>query len=427
MAGKADVQEHLSIRRNTLNDFFAEWAEPNLDGDDRTDLVERYCKHLRIGEVRRPTPTSVYVAADDIDPKRPHLLVLGRHDVNDLRATRPLPSGPGLSGPGVASRVGPTISFTEGFLAAQELTTDPPVNMSILSLGEGDTFDSVSPTLFLGHVTAIVVTSAVSWNATHPVITTGSRGELVAELSLAGGGAIDDYLTSGALRNPLTTMMQILGELRDNRGRIVIPGFYDRAQAPDAALRNAWLLNDHDPNAWTVGLGAAAPTSRLSSLERASLWPGASVLAVESADADGRTTPSRVSATLALYLVPDQRHAETEAALRSWFLERAPTDLAPQVNVQVAARPYRAATDSAVVAAQTRAAYRLYGRKPVLVPAGGPSGSGEIAFRAGAPVSFAGIAPPSLGYGSTSESVPWEQFDAAVALAAETLLQLRRS
>lgn len=299
--------------------------------------------------------------------------------------------------------------------------------MSILSLGEGDTFSSIAPTLFLGHIDAVVVTSAANWDASYPTITTGSRGELVAQLSLSGGANIDDYLTSGALRNPLTTMMQILGELRDDRGRIVLPGFYERAQAPDPAVRSAWSVEDFDANAWTNDLGAPAPTERLSSLERASLWPGVSVLAVNSADSDGRNTPSSATAVLALYLVPDQRHAEVEAALRTWFIEQAPDDLLPQVAIQAASRPYRAAPDSAVVAAQARAAYRLHGRRPVLVPAGGPAGSGEVAFGAGAPVAFAGMAPPSVGYGTVSELVPWEQFDAAVAMAAETLLQLRRT
>lgn len=427
MAGKADVQEHLIVRRNTLNDFFADWAEPTLDGDSRADLVERYCKHLRIGEVRRPSARTVYVAADNLGSSSPHVLVLGRHDVDDLRAPQPQPAVPGLSGPGVASRVGPTIGFAEGFLAAQTVTNEPPITMSILSLGEGDTFSSIAPALFLGHIDAVIITSAANWNATHPTITTGCRGELVAELSLSGGVGADDFLTSGALRNPLTTMMQILGELRDERGRIDLPGFYDRAQAPDPALRSAWLANDHDPNAWARGLGAAAPTGRLSSLERASLWPGVSVLSVEAVDADGFATPSSVKAALALYLVPDQRHAEAEAALRKWFLDRSPSDLSPHINVRNASRPYRAAPDSAVVAAQARAAYRLYGRKPVLVPAGGPSGSGEVAFATGAPVAFAGMAPPSLGYGTSAEAVPWEQFDAAVEMAAETLLQLRRT
>jgi len=428
VAGKADAHNHLRRRRYALRGLFGDWNQSGLDSDDRTNLIEQYCKDLNIGKTQRPTPSSVYLSADDIDNKRPHILVLGRHDIGDLQE-QVLPEGTDdlIAGPGVSSRLAATIAFTEGFLAAQTVTEEAPVNVSVLSLGETDTFAAVAPTLFLGHIDAVVVTSAVDWDPEHPTITTGCRGRVVAELSLTSDAAVDDFMTSGALRNPLSTMMQMLGELRDAKGRIALDGFYDRAQAPDSDLRDAWDRDGHDPNAWASTLDAQAPTGRLSSLERASLWPGVSVLSVEAPDADGAATPHHVKARVAFYLVPDQRHVETAAALRDWFTERAPSSLSPHISVVAESRPYRAAADSPVLQAQSRAAYRLFGRKPILVPAGGPPGSGEVAFAARVPVAFAGIADPTHEFGTTGETLSWGRFEMAVAFAAETLLQLRRS
>ena len=92
-----------------------------------------------------------------------------------------------------------------------------------------------------------------------------------------------------------------------------------------------------------------------------------------------------------------------------------------------AARPYRADHESVVIQAQSRAAYRLYGRYPVSVSAGGPPGSGELCFAAGVPVGFAGIAQPTRGTLTLDERLPRVEFDAGVAMAAETCLQLRRT
>lgn len=391
-------------------------------------MIEQYFKESECGEIRRlGTGNTIHVRSSARSSQRLKVLVLGRHDVADLGGATPGAASAGSSiGPGLASRLGPTVAFSEGFQAARTLTVEDPVNIEFLSLGHGDTFADVATSVFTGNVDAVYLTNATQWSPEHPTITVGARGQLVADLTLAAGAPINDFAVSGATRNPLTKMTQLLGELRDARGRIVLPGFYERAKAPDSGVRTALTADDHDANAWADALNIAKPAGGLSSLERASLWPGVSVLSIASDVNDGATAPGTVTATIAIYLVPDQRHVEVERALRSWFLANAPKDLHPSMKLTSSSRPFRSAPDSLPVQAQARAAFRLFGRHPVLVPAGGAAGAGETAFALGTPVGFAGIARPSSSTGTVAEALSWADFDRGVAMAAETSLQLRR-
>ncbi len=429
MAGKADVQTHLNLRRPSIEGLFSDWSASDLSSGDRLDVIESYFKASEIGEIQRAASgNSIHVSPTGIDAKRANIMIVGRHDVADLsEGSAAVTTGGALVGPGVASRLGPTVAFAEGFLAARSLTVNGPINASFVSLGPGDSLSDVTAALFTGNLDAVYLTDAVSWNPHHPTITVGSRGRLVVELHLDAGQPSNDFITAGAVRNPLAKMTQILGAIRNERGQIAVPGFYDRALTPDPELRAALADDDYNANEWSEHLGVARFNSGLSTLERASLWPGASVLGLEAAPQDGSRMPTSVKATLALYMVPDQRHAEIERSLRTWFINQAPAELHPSMKVLASSRPWRCDPDSLPVAAQARAAFQLHGRHPVPVAAGGPSGAGEVAFAVGVPIGFAGIARPSTSWGTQAESLSWTHFDAGVALAAETCLQLRRA
>jgi len=437
VAGKADVTVHLNSRRAVLQSLFSDW-DTDLGADERADLVQAYFKEASLGQTQRVgSGHSIYVAPTSESAGRAAVLVIGRHDVDDLRAgvtgagVTGATANASLVGPGLASRLGPTVAFGEGVQAAHDLTGQDQVNVSFLSLGDGDQIADLAAILPDTRpdtrLDAVYLTNATCWSPHHPTITTGTRGRLVVQLTLRSGAGFDDFLGSGALRNPLSKLTQLVASLRDERGRISLPGFYDRAHAPDDGARSALTTDGHNPDAWAEHVGVARFAGRLSSLERAALWPGVSLIDIATDTHDGSRSPSTVTATVAFYLVPDQRHSEVEASVRSWFQQAAPSELHPSFRTVASTRPFCAEPESLPVAAQARAAYRVHGRHPVLIPAGGAPGSGELAFIVGAPVGFAGVSPPSQSFGTWAESLPWAQFDAAVALASETCLQLRRA
>lgn len=428
MAGRSDVQNHLAQRRFGIAESFEAWADPACSDEGRTDILDNHFTVAKLGEVRRIGNNSVFCNAGSSGNYKT-VLVVGRHDLDGLSmgADALVDDSNVLQGPAAGSRFGPTIAFAEGVLAASTASNDEPMNVSFLSLGAGDTFAQVASALFLGHIDAVVMTNAVAWSNDHTAITTGARGQLVAELTLTAGQSPNDFVSSGAFRNPLSKLTQILGALRDDRGRIALPGFYSRAQRPDEERRQSFAEHGDLASSWAANMGTVRPAGDLSSLERASLWPGVSVLACGGDQTDGFAMPGSASATIGFYLIPDQRHAEVESALREWFLEQAPPDLNPTIKLISSSRPYRSPSDSVLVTSQTRAARALGARKTLLVPGGGPSGAGEMAYALGAPVAFAGLISPENGFGTTSESLPRHRFESGIAMAAETVLQLRKA
>lgn len=426
MAGRADIQTHLANRRDALAATFATWAQPTLTASERAAIVESYFHEANIGSPQRVGTASVLVKARRTDVRLPTVLVLGRHQVADLAPRRVEHTGD-FTGPGLARRLGATLAFCEGMQAARAVTTEEPLNITYLSVGDGDTYDTALSHVFTGNLDAVFFTDALHWAADQPVVTAGCRGQVRAEITLTAGSDIADYDVSGALRNPLTKMMQLLGSLRDERGRIVLSDFYSRANRPDPAVVDLLGSAGIDGNSWTRPVSISAFGGSRTSLERAAMWPGVSVLAIETSVADGVSAPGVVRATIGIYLVPDQRHAEVERSLRAWLDSSAPADLHPQLRVLQSARPFRADPNGLPVAAQGRAAARLFRSDPLLIPAGGASGSGELAYRFDVPVAYAGLAAPSESIGTTAEHLRWKDFDSCVERATETALEMRRT
>lgn len=433
MAGRADVPTHLDVRRTILDSLFDRWADPDLSAAERADIIQDHFDDLGLGKIERVgAGNSVYTEPEHPEAGRANVLVIGRHDVEDLAPGDPASGTAGaaaqglVTGPGVAGRLGPTIAFAEGAAAARELVGSGPLNLRFVSLGEGDRLTDVADIAPTAPVDCVIITNAVTFSPTHPTLSVGSRGQLTVQLRLDAGAAVDDFTTAGAFRNPLSKMMQVLGSLRSPTGRIALPGFYDRAFPPDTRVRSSMYDADHDPDAWADELSIARPEGGVSGLERVSMWPGVSALSMEHDTGGMGRAPRSVTATVAFYLVPDQRPIEIEQSIRQWFLDATPDELRPTVTILASHRPWRSDPDARPTVAQRLAALRVFGREPISVPAGGPPGAGEVAFALDAPLLFAGIAAPSRSFGTYHETMTRSTFDAGVELAAETCLQLRR-
>lgn len=428
MSAKADVTGYLDRRAPKIAGAIAAWTDSDETAGPRSAVVESYFENANLGDTQRIGANSLYVERCRAPEGAPTVLVIGNHDTSDLvpGISGPAHAEAGYVGAGVGSRFGPSVAFLEGFKASLEGGLEEPINFKMLSVGQDERLDTNLGSIATDDIDAVFFTNAISWDPLYPTITTGARGRLLAEITITAGRAVNDVVFAGAVRNPLNRLSALLGSLRDDKGKIAIPGFYHRAQPPNAEIRSQMRRDDFDPDAWLTGLDLSRPGGSLSALERATLWPVVSIMGVTTDDANLHTTPASASAQLAIYLVPDQRPVEIEAALRSWVESRVPANMSASVSLLSMARPYRSSSEQQVVAAQSRAASRVHGRSAILVPGGGAIGAGEVHFLTGAPVGFAGICGPQHGYGSTHEALPEDLLERAIAHAAETCLQLPR-
>lgn len=429
MAPRADVDTHLGRRGHKIDDALNQWCEPGVSSSDRVAVVRSYFADADLGDSALQG-TSVVAERRRAPRGAPTVLVVGSHDLGDVahpESDPALPKNPAtFRGPGVASAFAPTVAFVEGFKASITAQGDEPLNIRFLSVGPGDELARILSATKTDDVDAIFLTNSIAWDANHPTITTGARGRLELRITISAGRSVDDATFAGAIRNPLNKLVELLGKLRDNKGRIAIPDFYRRASPPTDSDRAQLAEQGFDPNGWIAGLDVRRYAGSLSALERATMWPAISVTDISTPDTTRSSTPASASATISIYLIPDQRPVEIESAMRSWVESQVPTNLTAMVTLVSAARPYRSSPDQQAVAAQSRAASRVHRRSAVFVPGGGAIGAGEAYFATGASIGFAGICGPQHGFGSADEVVPRALFDLGTIHAAETCLQLSR-
>jgi acetylornithine deacetylase/succinyl-diaminopimelate desuccinylase-like protein len=79
------------------------------------------------------------------------------------------------------------------------------------------------------------------WDADTPAITAFLRGLAFSEITLSGPSRdLHSGLYGGPALNPLRVLSEILAALRDEQGRVVIPGFYDDVRNPSPTELEVW-------------------------------------------------------------------------------------------------------------------------------------------------------------------------------------------
>jgi acetylornithine deacetylase/succinyl-diaminopimelate desuccinylase-like protein len=210
-----------------------------------------------------------------------------------------------------------------------------------------------------------------------PVITESLRGGLSVELEVRGQGRdLHSGNFGGAVHNPLQALCELIAGLHDNRGRIAIPGFYDRVRG--LSIRERAYMRRYGPSdAAILGDGAATQgwgEAGYSLYERTTIRPALTINGLAGGYQGAGTKaviPTRASAKLNFRLVPDQDPQQIDRLFRAWIAKLAPHTVKSAIRTDLAAKP--AATERshpAVVAAAT--AYRQgFAASPVFVRSGG--------------------------------------------------------
>lgn len=420
MPASADVNDHLDRSHGSIRDTFLDWSRLSPTAD-RTDMIEAYFQQANVGDTRRLGSSSVMTSRERAGSDAPKVFVLSSHDVSQLApAASALPSAPGdvLRGPGTGSQLGALMAVIEG-LKSTVMAGNEFVNLTALSVGADDDAIELAERYAAG-ADLVIMTESVAWSTDPVTVTTGSRGRLEATITISAPAAVHDAAYAGAALNPLNRLVELLAGLRDDKGRISLPDFYARAQRPDREM-----LRELASLPWLDRIGGAAPTGSLSPIERATQWPVVNLLDVSDTAADA-SIPQRATGRLAIYLVPDQRPVDVERSLRSWLAEQVPDSLELSLRIDHSARPYLLDDQAPAAKALQQAIKRVHGRRPIIVPAGGAVGAGEIHYATTAPVLFLGLSGPMERWGTSDEALPRERFDQGVAVAAELCQQLAR-
>lgn len=211
-----------------------------------------------------------------------------------------------------------------------------------------------------------------------PTLCVGLRGMIYTEIEVRGAKTdLHSGMYGGAAPNPFVALAQIIAKLKDESGRILIPGIYDKIIPPSADELAAWKSLPFDEEHYReteVGSKTLVGEAGYSVLERTWARPTLDVHGMPGGfiGAGAKTViPARAVAKVSLRLVPDMTPAETFALYRDFVLQLAPVGVDVEVRLIHSGDPCLIPTGNPYIQAATAALKEVWGRETVFIRSGG--------------------------------------------------------
>ena len=210
-----------------------------------------------------------------------------------------------------------------------------------------------------------------------PSITYALRGLAYFELRVQGPAHdLHSGVFGGAVDNPAHVLARLLAGMKDERGRITLPGFYDKVRPLSPEERAALAQLPQDEAWWKVQTGAPALAGEegYTPTERATARPSLDINGLLSGfTGEGAKTvlPAQAMVKLSMRLVPDQTPEEVHASLRAYLEANAPPTVTWELKAMAGCRAAIVDRDSAAVRAASRALEAVWGKPPLFKREGG--------------------------------------------------------
>jgi acetylornithine deacetylase/succinyl-diaminopimelate desuccinylase-like protein len=211
-----------------------------------------------------------------------------------------------------------------------------------------------------------------------PTLCVGLRGMIYTEIEVRGARTdLHSGMYGGAAPNPFVALSQIIAKLKDEDGKVLVPGFYDKVVSPTADELRAWKALPFDEEHYRqteVGSRELTGESGYSVLERTWARPTLDVhgMAGGFIGAGAKTViPAKSVAKVSMRLVPDQTPMESFAAYKKYVESIVPKGVDVDVRLIHSGDPIVVSTDNPYVKAATEAMHEVFGKETVFVRGGG--------------------------------------------------------
>ncbi len=223
----------------------------------------------------------------------------------------------------------------------------------------------------------VVISDTAQFAPGQPAITYGLRGIAYFQLELEGPNSdLHSGQYGGAVTNPANALAAMLSSLIDERGRIRIPGFYEKVRPLTDEERQMLGLLPFDEEAFyrSIGVNTGSGETGFTVLERLWIRPSFDISGLASGyQGQGAKTiiPSRAEAKFSFRLVPDQDPARIGELVETYLKQICPPGvrmtLKPLAQCPALALPL----SSPWIGAAQRAIEAGFGCAPVFVRSGG--------------------------------------------------------
>lgn len=211
-----------------------------------------------------------------------------------------------------------------------------------------------------------------------PTLCVGLRGMIYTEIEVRGARTdLHSGMYGGAAPNPFVALAQIIAKLKDENGRVMVPGFYDKVASPTAEELRAWKALPFDEEHYRqTEVGSRELTGEVgySVLERTWARPTLDVHGMPGGfiGAGAKTViPAKAVAKVSMRLVPDQTPAESFGAYKTYVESIVPKGVDVDVRLIHSGDPIVVSTDNPYVKAATEAMHEVFGKETVFVRGGG--------------------------------------------------------
>ncbi len=300
-----------------------------------------------------------------------------------------------------------------------------PVNVKILIEGEEEVGSTNLEKLLQDHkeifsADAVLIADSENFDSGIPSLTVSLRGIVTVNIEVRSlSSSVHSGTWGGPLPDPALALSKMLARLVDDEGRPAVPGLLDKVRklSPEekADLRALPFMESLYRKQSNLFPGVQIIGGDGSVYEK--MWYRPSI-AVNAIEASNRRQAANIIndsawARVGIRIVPDMDPAETLDLLKDHLIRNAPWGVTVKVEQESPSRWWRTDTKGPAFEAARDALEKGYGRKPVIVGAGGSIPFVQTITDAlgGVPALLFGVGDPYTAAHSENESLlisDWE-------------------
>jgi acetylornithine deacetylase/succinyl-diaminopimelate desuccinylase-like protein len=255
-----------------------------------------------------------------------------------------------------------------------------------------------------------------------PTLCVAVRGMIYTEIEVRGAKTdLHSGVYGGAAPNPFFALAHIIAKLKDENGRILIPGFFDDVVPPSDEELAAWRrlpFNEEEYRKTEVGSKQLVGEPGYSVLERTWARPSLDVHGIPGGfiGAGAKTViPAKAQAKVSMRLVPNQTPAKAFALYKSYIEKIAPVGVDVEVRLIHSGDACLIPVDNPYIRAATRALHEVWGKDTVFIRSGGSIPIvGDVDRHLGLPSVMMGFGLPDDNLHAPNEKFNLKNFELGI-------------
>jgi len=398
-----DLQSYCDSNHDRyVNELKELVAIPSISADPKYSADVRRCAQEFVARMAALGLTSEVLETDGHPiaygewlgaPGKPTIIVYGHYDVQpvdplELWTSPPFEAtvrGGKIFGRGTVDDKGQVLMHLAAIEAHFATRKTLPVNLKVVIEGEEEIGSPNFEKFLAKHADRLkcdlaVISDTAVFAEDVPSLTTSLRGLVHWEVRVDGpSGDLHSGYYGGAVRNPIEALCEMIAELKDTDGRILVPGFYDGVSelTNDERADLRTLPFDEAQEAKALGLSQLAGESGRLPLERMWFRPTLECNGIWGGyQGPGAKTiiPGFAKAKLSARLVGKQDPTAVKTAVGKYLKSVAPAGVSVTVESNSDVRAVSTSRDHPAVKAAARAMEGGFGKAPVFIGTGGTIG-----------------------------------------------------